>query len=60
MARHSIPLDLDIRDPNFPIRSFLWADGARREMKEVIANTKREIATSQALLEKIDRVLARR
>ena len=58
MGRHSIPLELDIRDPNFPIRSLLWAVGVKRDMKKLIATSKREVATSRVRLKEIDRILA--
>jgi hypothetical protein len=58
MVRHTFPSELDIRDPGFRDRYFLWAGQAQREIAELVAVTRYTIEASQALLEQADRMLA--
>jgi hypothetical protein len=56
---HPSPTDLDTRDPEFQIRWRAWAEEFNRDVAEVVATTKQTIATSQALLTNVERLLRR-
>ncbi len=51
---------LDVRQPNFAHRCIVWAAQTQREIHELVAATKKEIAISEDLLSKVDRILNRR
>ncbi len=53
-------LPLDARDPDFHRQVQLWADEAQLEIEETIVATRRTIASSQALMANVGRLLARR
>ena len=54
------PLDFDARNPDFHRNCAVWAQQTHRDIAEIIARTRDEIATSQALMAEIDRVIALR
>jgi hypothetical protein len=47
-------------DPDFSLRALAWAHQSVGELKEVVSDTKRTIATSRTLTRDVDRLLARR
>jgi hypothetical protein len=53
-----LPSDLDVRNPNFRARCADWAIQTRSEIKEMSVLTNETIATSRALIEEADRLLA--
>ena len=55
---HILPLRLDVRDPDFPAQCIALTNQMRSEMRELVAATQHEIATSRTLMAQIDRVLA--
>jgi hypothetical protein len=56
---HLSAAELDTRDPEFHARWREWADEFKRDAAEIVAATQDTIATSQNLLAKMDRLLAR-
>ena len=59
-AYHSVPADLDTRDPAFARKYFLWARQVQCEVVELVAGSKETLAQSRALLLEADRLLALR
>jgi len=53
-----LPSELDVRDPNFRARCEVWAIQTRFEIEEMFVLTNETIATSKALIEEADRLLA--
>ena len=55
-----LPYELDSRDPNFAREMLVWSEQTRRDIREVLAGTRRTIATSRSLIAQADRILARK
>ena len=60
MAVHRTPLDFDVRDPDFPRRYRTWSMETLCEIEDLIARTEDELAISRAIMNTVDRILARR
>ena len=60
MVRHASPLEFDISHPDFPDQYRLWAFGVQCEIMEAVVTTKDAISKSQALLEQVAHMLARK
>lgn len=59
-GRHLFPLDLDIRDPEFPRKAISLTLQIQREFQETVIATKKTLAVSRELLADADRILAKR
>jgi hypothetical protein len=46
--RHILPLQLDVRDPNFAEKSTVWRARMRAEIVELVTLTKKQIAESKS------------
>ena len=57
---HSAPVDLDVRDPDFARKYFLWAHQLQCEVVELVAGSKETLAESRTLMLEADRLLALR
>jgi hypothetical protein len=55
-----LPYELDSRDPNFAREMLEWSEQTRREIQEVLASTRRTIATTRVLIAEADLILARK
>jgi len=57
---HISPSELDVCDPNFRGQLAAWTIQIRSEIEEMFVLTNETIATSKALIEETDRLLALR
>jgi hypothetical protein len=55
-----LPAEIDIHDVNFARDMLSWSLQTQRDMDELVAATKKTLATSRDLMAQADRVLARR
>jgi hypothetical protein len=54
---HRLPLDWDVRDPNFARECVLWAHQTRCELQEITAFARETITDAKALIAQADRIL---
>ncbi len=55
-----LPFEIDARDPDFAYKSASWLFEVHCQVNELITRTKETIVTSNELMAKVDRLLARK